>query len=95
VFTNVMNPRAEIKRKNEFRHTLVKRGATIGANATIVCGTTLGECCFIAAGANVTKDVSAFALMAPARRIGWVGLSDERLDASVVCPREGWRYLLV
>ncbi len=97
VFTNVMNPRAEIERKNEFRPTLVRRGATIGANATIVCGTTLGEYSFIAAGAVVTKDVPSFALMAgvPARRIGWVGHSGERLGADLVCPREKRRYRLV
>ena len=91
VFTNVMNPRAEIERKNEFRPTLVKRGATIGANATIVCGSRLGEYCFIAAGAVVTKDVPPFALVAgvPARRIGWVSHSGERLSEDLVCPREG------
>jgi predicted dehydrogenase/acetyltransferase-like isoleucine patch superfamily enzyme len=96
VFTNVMNPRAEIERKNEFLPTLVKRGATIGANATIVCGTILGQYCFIAAGAVVTKDVPPFALMAgvPARRIGWVGHAGERLGADLVCPREGRRYRL-
>ncbi len=96
VFTNVMNPRAEIERKNEFRPTLVKRGATIGANATIVCGSRLGEYCFIAAGAVVTKDVLPFALVAgvPARRIGWVSHSGERLGKDLVCPREGRRYRL-
>lgn len=96
VFTNVMTPRAEIERKNEFLPTLVKRGATIGANATIVCGTTLGEYCFIAAGAVVTRDVPPFALMAgvPARRIGWVGHSGERLGKDLVCPRDGRRYRL-
>jgi predicted dehydrogenase/serine acetyltransferase len=96
VFTNVMNPRAEIERKNEFRPTLVRRGATIGANATIVCGSTLGEYCFIAAGAVVTKDVPPFAMMAgvPARRIGWVGHAGERLGEDLVCPREGRRYRL-
>jgi UDP-2-acetamido-3-amino-2,3-dideoxy-glucuronate N-acetyltransferase len=96
VFTNVMNPRAEIERKNEFRPTLVKRGATIGANATIVCGSRLGEYCFIAAGAVVTKDVPPFALVAgvPARRIGWVSHSGERLSEDLVCPREGRRYRL-
>lgn len=94
VFTNVMNPRAEIERKNEFRPTIVKRGASIGANATIVCGNTLGEYCFIAAGAVVTKDVPAFAMMAgvPARRIGWVSHAGERLGKDLVCPREGRRY---
>ncbi len=94
VFTNVLTPRAEIERKNEFLPTLVKRGATIGANATIVCGSTLGEYSFIAAGAVVTKDVPPFALMAgvPARRIGWVSHSGERLGKDLVCPREGRRY---
>jgi predicted dehydrogenase/acetyltransferase-like isoleucine patch superfamily enzyme len=97
VFTNVNNPRAEIERKDEFRPTLVKRGATIGANATIVCGSTLGEYCFIAAGAVVTKDVPAFALMAgvPARRIGWMSRSGERLGEDLTCPRSGSRYRLV
>ena len=96
VFTNVVNPRAEIERKDEFRPTLVKRGATIGANATIVCGHRLGEYCFIAAGAVVTKDVPPFAMMAgvPARRIGWVSHSGERLGKDLVCPREGRRYHL-
>jgi len=96
VFTNVLTPRAEIERKNEFLPTLVKRGATIGANATIVCGSTLGEYCLIAAGAVVTKDVPPFALMAgvPARRIGWVGHAGERLGGDLVCPREGRRYRL-
>ena len=94
VFTNVMNPRAEIERKDEFRPTLVKRGATIGANATIVCGTTLGSYCFIGAGAVVTRDVPAFALMvgSPARRIGWMSHDGERLGPDLVCPRSGRRY---
>ncbi len=74
VFTNVMNPRSHISRKHEYRRTLVQRGASIGANATIVCGHTLGEFAFIGAGAVVTSDVPAFALMVgvPARRVGWV-----------------------
>ena len=94
VFTNVNNPRAEVERKDEFRPTLVKRGATIGANATIVCGHTVGEYAFIAAGAVVTQDVPPFALMAgvPARRIGWVSHDGERLGADLVCPRSGRRY---
>ena len=94
VFTNVMNPRAEIERKAEFRRTLVKRGTTIGANATIICGHTLGEYCFIGAGAVVTRDVPNFALMvgAPAQRIGWTSKSGERLGADLVCPRDGSRY---
>jgi UDP-2-acetamido-3-amino-2,3-dideoxy-glucuronate N-acetyltransferase len=81
VFTNVMNPRSHVSRKNEYRRTLVRRGASIGANATIVCGATLGEYCFIGAGAVVTRDVPAFALMAgvPAKRIGWMCQCGERL----------------
>lgn len=94
VFTNVNNPRAEIERKSEFRPTLVKRGATIGANATIVCGNTLGQYSFIAAGAVVSKDVPDFALMAgvPAKRIGWMSHSGERLGPDLVCPATGQRY---
>lgn len=94
VFTNVVNPRAEVERKDEFRATLVKRGASIGANATIVCGHTVGEYAFVAAGAVVTADVPAFALMAgvPARRIGWMSRDGERLGADLVCPRSGRRY---
>jgi len=96
VFTNVLTPRAEIDRKADFRPTLVQRGATIGANATIVCGHTVGAYCLIAAGAVVTSDVPAFALMAgvPARRIGWVSRSGERLGDDLVCPRDGSRYRL-
>src|SRR5258705_6663828 len=80
VFTNVMNPRSHVSRRNEYRRTLVKRGASIGANATIVCGTTLGEYAFIGAGAVVAKDVLAYALRVgvPARRIGWMGQGGER-----------------
>ena len=94
VFTNVNNPRAEIERKDEFRKTLVKRGATIGANATIVCGHDLGEYCFIAAGAVVTGHVPAYALMAgvPAKRIGWMSRSGARLSDDLVCPIDGTRY---
>jgi UDP-2-acetamido-3-amino-2,3-dideoxy-glucuronate N-acetyltransferase len=74
VFTNVVNPRSEVSRKDEYRPTLVRRGATIGANATVVCGATLGEYCFVAAGAVVRGDVPAYALVAgvPARRLGWM-----------------------
>jgi len=81
VFTNVMNPRSHVSRKHEYRRTLVRRGASIGANATIVCGVTLGEYAFIGAGAVVTKDVPPFALMAgvPAKRIGWMCQCGERL----------------
>lgn len=94
VFTNVNNPRAEIDRKKEFAPTLVKQGATIGANATIVCGHTLGENCFIAAGAVVTSHVLAYALMAgvPARRIGWVSAAGRRLTDDLICPETGRRY---
>ena len=94
VFTNVLTPRAEVDRTEEFLPTLVRRGATIGANATIVCGNEVGEYCMVAAGAVVTRPVPAFALMAgvPARRIGWVGHSGERLDENLTCPRTGRRY---
>ncbi len=94
VFTNVNNPRAEIERKDEFRKTLVKRGATIGANATIVCGHDLGEFCFIAAGAVVTNDVPAFAVMAgvPAKRIGWMSKAGARLGPDLICPIDGSAY---
>jgi len=96
VFTNVFNPRAEIERKTEYRPTLVRRGATIGANATIVCGATLGEYCFIGAGAVVTSDVPAYALMAgvPARRIGWIGRAGMRLGDNLTCPLTGEQYAL-
>ena len=94
VFTNVNNPRAFLNRKSEFRRTLVKRGASIGANATIVCGHTLGAYCFIAAGAVVTKDVPDFAMMAgvPARRIGWMSHNGAKLGADLICPETGRRY---
>lgn len=94
VFTNVRNPRAEVNRRDEFSNTTVRRGATIGANATIVCGVELGAYCMIGAGAVVTHDVPPFALMAgvPARRIGWVSHSGERLGEDLVCPRTGRRY---
>ena len=97
VFTNVNNPRSEIARKNEYRKTVVKRGASIGANATIVCGNNLGEYCFIAAGAVVTKDVPAYALMAgaPARRIGWVSRAGGRLGNDLICPIDRTKYRLV
>ncbi len=94
VFTNVLTPRAEVNRKEEFLKTPVGRGATIGANATVVCGHELGAYCMIAAGAVVTKDVPAHALMAgvPAKRIGWVSHAGERLGDDLVCPREGRKY---
>ena len=94
VFTNVSNPRSHVIRKHEYRRTLVKRGASLGANSTIVCGNTLGEFAFIAAGAVVTKDVPAYALMAgvPAKQIGWMCACGVRLPiefgeaAEIVCP---------
>jgi UDP-2-acetamido-3-amino-2,3-dideoxy-glucuronate N-acetyltransferase len=94
VFTNVINPRAEITRRDEFRKTIVRRGASIGANATIVCGHDLGAYCFIAAGATVTKKVPAYALMAgtPARRIGWMSKAGRPLGDDLVCPEDGTKY---
>lgn len=94
VFTNVINPRSAVSRKHEFRPTLIKRGATIGANATILCGHTIGSYAFIAAGAVVTSDVPDFALMAgmPARRVGWMGHYGERLGPDMVCPATKRRY---
>ncbi len=96
VFTNVLNPRANVERKDQFRPTKVGRGASIGANATIICGNELGEYCLIAAGAVITKPVPAYALMAgvPARRIGWVSRQGEILDGDLVCPRSGERYIV-
>ncbi|MFP5318010.1 MAG: Gfo/Idh/MocA family oxidoreductase [Acidimicrobiia bacterium] len=96
VFTNVSNPRAEIDRMGELRLTRVGRGATIGANATVVCGHDIGPWAFVAAGAVVTGDVPPHALVAgvPARRIGWVSHAGERLGDDLVCPRTGRRYRL-
>lgn len=96
VFTNVNNPRSEIVRKSEYRPTLVKRGASIGANATIVCGHTLGAYCFVAAGAVVTKSVPDFAKVAgvPARRIGWVSRAGGSLGPDLICPETGAKYRL-
>lgn len=96
VFTNVMNPRSEIERKSEYRPTLVKRGATLGANSTIVCGHVIGEYAFIGAGAVVNRDVPAYALMVgvPARRIGWVSRAAGTLGPDLVCPIDGSRYRL-
>lgn len=94
VFTNVNNPRSEIIRKDEYRKTIVRRGASIGANATIICGHDLGEYCFIAAGAVVTKQVPAYALMAgtPAKRIGWISKAGGRLADDLICPIDGTAY---
>ena len=97
VFTNVTNPRSDIVRKDEYRGTMVRRGASIGANATIVCGNELGEFCFIAAGAVVTAEVPAYALMigTPARRLGWISKAGGRLGDDLVCPINGTKYRLV
>ena len=100
VFTNVLNPRAAVSRKSEYRPTLLKKGTTVGANATIVCGHTLGEYCMIGAGAVVTKDVPAYALMTgvPARRTGWVSRHGEKLvfdeNDHAVCPATGEECVL-
>jgi UDP-2-acetamido-3-amino-2,3-dideoxy-glucuronate N-acetyltransferase len=99
VFTNIGNPRSQIVRRDKYEKTLVRRGATIGANATIVCGTTIGQYAFIAAGAVITKDVPDYALMmgVPARQVGWWSRHGYRLgkpDANGIlrCPQTGWRY---
>jgi UDP-2-acetamido-3-amino-2,3-dideoxy-glucuronate N-acetyltransferase len=94
VFTNVVNPRAEVVRRDEFRPTLIGRGATIGANATIVCGHSIGAYSFIAAGAVVTRDVPAHALVVgnPARQMGWMSHAGHRLSEDLVCPQTGERY---
>ncbi|WP_421121305.1 acyltransferase [Aquihabitans daechungensis] len=94
VFTNVYNPRAEVSRKDEFRTTVVRRGATIGANATIVCGNEIGAYAFIGAGAVVNRPVPDHALVvgAPARQIGWMSHEGERLGDDLTCPRSGRRY---
>lgn len=94
VFTNVGNPRSAVPRKHELARTRVRRGATIGANATIVCGVTIGRWAFVAAGAVVTRDVAELALMmgAPARRVGWVSRRGRRLGPDLVCPESGERY---
>ena len=102
VFTNVVNPRAAVPRKSEYRRTWVKRGATLGANCTVICGHTIGAHAFVGAGAVVTADVPDFALMVgvPARRVGWISKHGERLDLPVrgvghaQCPATGDRYAL-
>lgn len=102
VFTNVYNPRAEFPRKGEYRPTVVRRGATLGANCTIVCGITLGEYAFVAAGAVVRRDVPAHALMqgVPARQAGWMSRFGERIPLPVegqgrwICPHTGDDYVL-
>lgn len=94
VLTNVVNPRAFVERKTEYRKTLIKRGASVGANATIVCGVTLGEYCFVGAGAVVTKNVPAYALVygTPARQHGWVSRVGQILGSDLVCPETGEHY---
>lgn len=102
VFTNVFNPRSAVSRKDEYRDTLVKRGVTLGANCTVVCGTTLGEYAFVGAGAVINRDVKPYALMAgvPARQIGWMSRFGERLglpllgNAETHCPQSGLKYVL-
>jgi UDP-2-acetamido-3-amino-2,3-dideoxy-glucuronate N-acetyltransferase len=102
VFTNVYNPRSHVPRKDEYRDTVVRRGATLGANCTIVCGITIGEYAFVAAGAVVRQDVRPYALMAgvPAKQIGWMSRHGERLDLPLTgtglatCSGSGIRYRL-
>jgi len=102
VFTNVSNPRALIERKDEYRDTLVKRGASLGANCTVICGVTIGEYAFIGAGALVNRDVKPYALMVgvPARQIGWMSEHGEQIllplrgKGQYVCPHSGQRYQL-
>lgn len=102
VFTNVYNPRGLIERKDQYRDTMVRRGATLGANCTIVCGVTIGEYAFVGAGAVINKDVPAYALMVgvPARHIGWMSAHGEQLDlplsgqGNVTCPHSGDVYTL-
>jgi UDP-2-acetamido-3-amino-2,3-dideoxy-glucuronate N-acetyltransferase len=102
VFTNVYNPRSLIERKNEYRDTLVKKGATLGANCTIICGATVGEYAFVGAGAVINKDVKPYSLMVgvPARQIGWMSEFGEQLDlpleghAQTACQHTGDLYIL-
>ncbi|WP_060508949.1 UDP-2-acetamido-3-amino-2,3-dideoxy-D-glucuronate N-acetyltransferase [Pseudomonas sp. NBRC 111124] len=100
VFTNVYNPRSLIERKDQYRDTLVKKGATLGANCTIVCGVTIGEFAFVGAGAVINKDVPAYALMVgvPAKQIGWMSEFGEQLDVSAngqaICSHTGATYVV-
>lgn len=101
VFTNVINPRAAIPRKTEYKPTLVKKGATLGANCTIICGVTIGNHAFVAAGAVITKDVPDYALMVgvPAKQVGWIGEYGEKLKKTAknrfICPETKTKYVLV
>jgi len=103
VFTNVYNPRSLIERKSEYRNTLVKKGATLGANCTIVCGTTIGEYAFVGAGAVVNKDVKPYALVVgvPARQVGWMSQYGEQIPLPLhgewqyTCPHSGQIYKLM
>ena len=102
VFTNVYNPRSAVNRKNEYRNTLIKRGVTLGANSTVVCGTTIGEYAFVAAGALINRTVKPYALMAgvPGKQVGWMSQFGDRLNlplsgsAEAVCSHTGMKYLL-
>jgi UDP-2-acetamido-3-amino-2,3-dideoxy-glucuronate N-acetyltransferase len=102
VFTNVYNPRSAVSRKSEYRRTVVKKGATLGANCTIVCGVTIGEHAFVGAGAVVNRDIKPYALMAgvPAKQIGWMSEQGDRLDLPLTgsgqcqCPASGATYVL-
>ena len=102
VFTNVYNPRSAVNRKHEYRNTLIKRGVTLGANSTVVCGTTIGEYAFVAAGALINRTVKPYALMAgvPGKQIGWISQFGDRLNlplsgsAEAVCSHTGMKYLL-
>ncbi|MDA9657570.1 N-acetyltransferase [Alphaproteobacteria bacterium] len=102
VFTNVYNPRSLIERKDEFKNTLVKKGATLGANCTIICGVTIGKFAFVGAGGLINKNVKAYALMVgvPARQIGWMSEYGEQIplniegDGEYICPHSGDKYLL-
>jgi len=96
VFTNVINPRSFINRKSEFRKTIVNKGATIGANATIICGVEIGEYALIGAGSLISKNVKNFSVMVgnPATRIGWVSTSGHKLNKDLVCPKTGEKFLL-
>lgn len=100
VFTNVLNPRSAVSRKNEYRPTIIHRGASIGANATVVCGHEIGEYALVGAGSVVTKDVKPYALVVgnPARQIGWISAHGERLEFDeegiATCPATGEKYVL-